>query len=153
MSDEIPAYFEDIEPFHEIEFNSLIKLTDEEKSKYDLLHETHRVPDAERFSFLQSTISFFALGIDSDNKVKSAVLVIDDAANGTKMYNDLVKYNSEPDLALEIEGDGDTADSPASERIQRKSFTWHLGQSAMTFSLLASNPDKHLARIHLRIVK
>lgn len=153
MSVDIPAYFEDIEPIQEIEFDSLIVLTDEEKSKYGLLNENHRVPEAEKFSFLQHVISFFALGIDSDDKVKSAVLIIDDTANGAKMYDDLVRYNGEPALAVTIQGEAVTADSPAMEGLQHRSFTWNLGRSAMTFSLFASNSDKHLARIHLRIIK
>ena len=153
MNNDIPAYFEDIQPFHEIEFDNLIVLTDEEKSKYGLMNETHRVPEAERFSFLQHTISFFALGIDTDDRVKSAVLIIDDAANGAKMYNELVKYNGAPDLALTIQGDAVTTDNDAAEGLHHKSYTWHLGQSAMSFSLFPDNSGKQLSRIQLRIIK
>lgn len=156
MNNDIPAFFEDIEPIHEIEFDNLSVLTDEEKTKYGLLYETHRVPEAERFSFLQHAISFFALGIDTDDRVKSAVLIIDDAGNGAKMYDDLVRFNGEPPQAVTIQGEAVTADSPATERLQHRSFTWHLGRSAMTFSLSPANenqPAKQLTRIHLRIIE
>jgi hypothetical protein len=153
MSIDIPAYFEDIEPFHEIEFDSLIKLTDAEKSAHSLLNETHKVPEPKKFSFLQHTVLFFAIGIDSDEKVKSAVLIIDDAADGTNMFNDLITYNGEPDLVLTIQGEALTADNIAIEGLRHKSFTWRLGQSAMTFSLFSNNSDKQLTRIHLRIIE
>lgn len=155
MTYDIPAYFEDIEPFHEITYESLIELTDEDKKRYSLVFETHLVPEPHKFTFLQYAISYFALGIDSSEKVKSAVLIIDDGENGEKMFTDMVKYNSDPDLVLNIEGSAETVDNLLIEDLQLKVYTWYMGRSAMSFSLYPSEDqaDKHLVKIQLRIMK
>lgn len=154
MTYDIPAYFEDIEPFDEITYDNLIELTDKDKKKFSLVHETHEVPDPHKFNFLQYTISYFALGIDSSAKVKSAVLIINDKENGEMMFKDMVKYNGDPDLVLNIEGSAETVDNGI-EGLQLKVHTWQLGGSAMSFSLYPSEDvaGKLLVKIQLRIIE
>lgn len=154
MDEDIPAYFEDIDPFYEITFERLTKLTNEEKQKYALQLEAFLVPEPEKFTFLQYALSFFALGLDEAKKVKSAVLIIDDAQDGEKVYKDLITYNGAPDLEFNIEGDAETMDDSFIEGLQLKVYTWHMGRSAMSFSLFPSKEVgsiKILSRIHLKI--
>ncbi len=155
MTYDIPAYFEDIEPFDEIIFESLIELKNEDKKRYSLVYETHVVPDPHKFTFLQYAIAYFALGIDSLEKVKSAVLIIDDGENGEKMFKDMIKYNGDPDLVLDIEGAAETADNELMEGLQLKFHTWHMGKSSMSFSLYPSDDmaGKLLAKIQLNIME
>jgi hypothetical protein len=156
MNNDIPAFFEDIEPFDEISFDSLLKLTDEERQKYPLTAETHQVPDPEKFSFLQHPITFFALGIEGSGKVKSALLVIDDGAGGEKLHKDLIACNNEPDLVLTMHEDVETRDGAPMEGLQLNTYTWQLGRSSMSFSVFPSTEDdatKSVARIHLKIIE